>query len=102
MTAANATNLLATPWAVAGQVGRGCQYPTPAARSAHDRQSPRPVDGQVGRGCQYPTPAARSAHDRQSPRTAKLNVRASGIAISAPAAPHAAGSSLSDAAPPSR
>jgi tRNA-2-methylthio-N6-dimethylallyladenosine synthase len=39
--APNAANFPATPSAADGEVGRGCQYPTPAASSARDRQSPR-------------------------------------------------------------
>ena len=37
----NAANFPATPSAADRRVGRGCQYPTPAASSARDRQSPR-------------------------------------------------------------
>jgi hypothetical protein len=35
--------------------------------------APSAADGRVGRGCHYPTPAASSARDRQSPRAAKQN-----------------------------
>ena len=48
--------------------------------------APSAAEGQVGRGCQYPTPVARSTRDRQSPRTAKQNGRDSSIGVR-PAAP---------------
>jgi hypothetical protein len=41
--------------------------------------APSAADGQVGRGCQYPTPAASSARDRQSPRADKQNAKANSI-----------------------
>ena len=42
--------------------------------------APQAADGQVGRGCQYPTPVASLAGDRQSPRVAKQNGKVNRIA----------------------
>ena len=42
--------------------------------------APSVADGQVGRGCQDPTPVASLAGDRQSPRAAKQNGKLNGIA----------------------
>jgi hypothetical protein len=65
-TGSNAVGFLAAPSVADGQVGRGRRYPTPAARSARARESPRadkqngkvnsiggslPRQGLVGRGC---------------------------------------------------
>jgi hypothetical protein len=52
--------------------------------------APSAADGQVGRGCQYPTPAASSARDRQSPRAAKQNGKLNGIGRPSPAGEEAA------------
>jgi hypothetical protein len=41
--------------------------------------APSAADGQVGRGCQYPTPAASSARDRQVHHAATQNEKVTGI-----------------------
>jgi hypothetical protein len=46
--------------------------------------APSAGDGQVGRGCQYPTPVASSARDQQAPRAGNLNGKASSIAATPP------------------
>ena len=71
--------------AEAARMTAGLAAAPAAANAADSLAAPSAVDGQVGRGCHYPTPAASSARDRQSPRAAKQNGNISSTASAPPA-----------------